>query len=100
LTRRRTVTSLALATAIALAGVLCGVLAGGVKAAAPAEAPASPTARAQLAAQSAQAAATLATLPHGSVRITLPGHPPLELSEDPQLIATIEKTSGISLKHH
>jgi hypothetical protein len=75
LTRRRTVTSLALATAIALAGVLYGVLAGGVKAAAPAEAPASPTARAQLAAQTAQAAATLATLPRGSVRLTrLPEH--------------------------
>jgi hypothetical protein len=69
-TRRHTVTSLALATAIALASVLYGVLAGGVKAAVSTEAPASPAARAQLAAQSVQAAVMLATLPRGSVRLT------------------------------
>lgn len=75
MTRQRTVTSLALATAIALACVLYGVLAGGVKAAASAEAPASPAARAQLAAQSVETAATLATLPRGSVRLSrLPKH--------------------------
>jgi hypothetical protein len=33
-------------------------------------------------------------------QITLNGYPSLELSEDPQLVTTIEKTSGISLKRH